>query len=115
MQVELLLTSDCPNAATARAVLTECLDMLGLDVRVCERVGDHPSPTILIDGVDVTTNAQGAPPIPACRLQVPTSSQILSALGPGRQHHRPMSHDGRDWIHAAARRRGQHPGIDSVH
>jgi hypothetical protein len=78
--VELLLTPDCPNAVTARTVLTECLATLGLDITVAERVGDYPSPTVLVDGVDVMTGAAGAPPMTACRLDVPTTSQVLAAL-----------------------------------
>jgi hypothetical protein len=49
------------GAATARAVLTECLDRLGLVVPVRERVGDYPSPTILVDGLDVMTGAKRTP------------------------------------------------------
>ncbi len=88
MNVELLLAPDCPNAPAARAVLTQCLHRLGLAIRVRERVGDYPSPTILVDGVDVMTSTGGAPPLPApkpapapaCRLDVPTESRILAAL-----------------------------------
>jgi hypothetical protein len=80
VKVELLLAPDCPHASAARAVLDECLDRLGLVVQVCERVGDFPSPTILVDGVDVMTDAQGASPRQACRLDVPTPSRVLAAL-----------------------------------
>jgi hypothetical protein len=80
MNVELLLAPDCPHAGTARAVLDQCLDRLGLQVRVRERVGDYPSPTILIDGVDVMTDAPGVPPVRACRLDVPSPSRVLAAL-----------------------------------
>jgi hypothetical protein len=80
MDVELLLAPDCPNAAAARAVLAVCLDRLGLDLRVSERVGAYPSPTVLVNGVDVMTGACGAPPIPACRLDLPTEARVLAAL-----------------------------------
>ena len=80
MRVELLLTADCPNAPAARAVLGECMDLLGLAVAVQERVGDYPSPTILVDGVDVMTSARNASSAPACRLDVPTRSRVLAAL-----------------------------------
>ena len=75
-----MLAPDCPNAATARAVLTRCLDRLGVAVPVQERVGDYPSPTILVGGVDVMTEACGAPAVRACRLDVPTTSRVLAAL-----------------------------------
>jgi hypothetical protein len=80
MNVELLWAPDCPNAPAARAVLAECIDRLGLDIAVRERVGDYPSPTILVDGVDVMTDQRGAPPVPACRLDVPTAARLLAAL-----------------------------------
>jgi hypothetical protein len=83
VNVELLLTPNCPNASAARAVLADCLRRLGLTVRVQERVGDHPSPTILVDGVDVMTRADGAPWLPACRLDVPTRDRVMAALRGG--------------------------------
>lgn len=83
MKVELLLAADCPNASVARAVLTECLHRLGLDIPIHEHVGDYPSPTILIDGKDIMTNVEGTPSSQACRLDVPTASQVLSALHKG--------------------------------
>lgn len=80
MNIELLLAPDCPNAPVARAVLAECLDRLGLAVPVRERVGDYPSPTVLVDGVDVMNERQAAPGQPACRLDVPTVDRVLAAL-----------------------------------
>ena len=83
MNVELLLTPNCPNASAARAVLADCLRRLGLTVRVHERVGDYPSPTILVDGVDVMTEGEEAPRLAACRLDVPTRERVLAALRGG--------------------------------
>lgn len=80
MTIELLLVPDCPNAATARTVLAESLTALGLDITVTERVGAHPSPTVLVDGVDVMTGVAGAPSAAACRLDVPTAARVLAAL-----------------------------------
>jgi hypothetical protein len=80
MKIELLLAADCPHAATARAVLAECLDRLGFDIPVRERVGDYPSPTVLVDGVDVMTGTPGTQHLQACRLDLPTASRVLAAL-----------------------------------
>ena len=80
MRVELLLAPDCPNALAARAVLVSCLTRLGLAIGVRERVGGYASPTILVDGVDVMTGTVGVPPRQACRLDVPTESELLAAL-----------------------------------
>lgn len=82
MDVELLLSADCPHAAAARAVLTECVHRLGLSIVVQERVGDFASPTVLVDGVDVMTGTTGPPPMRACRLDVPTVPCVLTALRP---------------------------------
>ena len=84
MRVELLLSPDCPNAAAARAVLVTCLTRLGLPTAMRERVGAYPSPTILIDGIDVMTGRLPAPlPRHACRLDVPTESRVSAALRAG--------------------------------
>jgi hypothetical protein len=80
MNIELLLTPDCPRATAARAVLTECLERLGLDIPVHERVGDYLSPTILVNGVDVMTDTRDTSRQPACRLDVPTVARVLAAL-----------------------------------
>jgi len=80
MRLELLLTPGCPNAAAARAVLAESLDRLGLAVPVHERVGEFPSPTILVDGVDVMTGRTGAPQAHGCRRDLPTISRVHAAL-----------------------------------
>jgi hypothetical protein len=80
MNVELLIAPGCPNASAARALLTVCLRRVGLDPRVRERVGELPSPTILVDGIDVMTGREGSPPMSACRLDLPTESRVLAAL-----------------------------------
>jgi hypothetical protein len=80
VRVELLLAPDCANADRARIALAESLTALGLDVAVEEKVGDWPSPTVLVDGVDVMTGATGAAAAHACRLDVPTTARITAAL-----------------------------------
>ncbi|TNC24224.1 alkylmercury lyase [Amycolatopsis alkalitolerans] len=70
---------DCPLLDQVREALGECLRHSGLDIAVREREGGYPSPTLVIDGVDVAT---GAPPVPGvyCRLDLPTHEQIHAAL-----------------------------------
>lgn len=77
--VELRAVPDCPNLGATRAVLWACVAEAGLPLSVIvERVGDFPSPSVLVDGVDVT----GADPYgpAACVLAPPTSDQIRTAL-----------------------------------
>jgi hypothetical protein len=78
MKIELLHVSDCPNVDAARALLRECLIELHLNVTIEEKEGAYPSPTILVDGIDV----MGAPAsqVAACRLDVPTRRRLLLAL-----------------------------------
>jgi hypothetical protein len=79
--VELLHVPGCPLADQVRDTLHGCLPLEGRPVQVNEREGDYPSPTLLIDGIDVATGA--APPRePCCRLDLPTRDQILAALQP---------------------------------
>jgi hypothetical protein len=78
--VELLLAPECPHADAARSLLVQSLRELQLDVAVMERVGDFPSPTILVDGRDVMTGGQLTSAVSACRMDVPTERQLRRAL-----------------------------------
>jgi hypothetical protein len=80
MRIELLTAPDCPHAAPARQVITECLTSLGLDVAIIDRVGRYPSPTVLVNGVDVMRPEAAAPVGDACRLDLPTPRRVLDAL-----------------------------------
>ncbi|MBC9001728.1 alkylmercury lyase family protein [Micromonospora aurantiaca (nom. illeg.)] len=70
---------DCPNLAPARHELRAALADLGLPLAVVtEVVGDYPSPSILVNGVDVMGGiGEGSA---ACRLDVPTGERIRAAL-----------------------------------
>ncbi|WP_412537877.1 alkylmercury lyase [Longispora sp. K20-0274] len=76
--VQLRSVPDCPNLAPARDLLRSCLAELGLPVEFTELVGDYPSPSVLVDGVDV----MGGPVdgSAACRLDLPTAAAIRAAL-----------------------------------
>jgi hypothetical protein len=80
MRIELLTAPDCPHAAPARQVITDCLTSLGLDVPIIDRVGRYPSPTILVNGVDVMRPEAAAPVGDACRLDLPTPRRVLDTL-----------------------------------
>lgn len=80
MRVELLTSPGCPNAAAARRVLEDSLSEVGVggDV-IVERVGGYPSPTVLVDGVDVMRPGTELA-ANACRLDLPTKDHVLAAL-----------------------------------
>jgi hypothetical protein len=77
--VELRSVPGCPNLAPVRQVLYAAMAELGLQPEVTELVGDYPSPSVLIDGVDVMgrSNAGG---VAACRLDLPTGERVRAAL-----------------------------------
>jgi hypothetical protein len=76
--VELRAVPDCPNMDATREVLRSCLAEGGLSVAVVERIGEYPSPSILVDGRDVTGADPEGPA--ACVLRPPTAEQIRAAL-----------------------------------
>ena len=80
MRIELLTAPDCPHAAPARQVITDCLTGLGLDVPIIDQVGRYPSPTVLVNGVDVMRPEAAAPVGDACRLDLPTPQRVFDAL-----------------------------------
>lgn len=80
MRIELLTSPGCPNAGAAKEMVAECLSALGIDVAIIDRVGRYPSPTVLIDGVDVMRPEAQEPIGHACRLDLPTPQRVLDAL-----------------------------------
>lgn len=99
MQVELLVTPDCPAAEAASRVLRNALDDIGLGdpgftVRLIDsdgaarRHGFAGSPAFVVDGVDLF-ETEGRPGAMSCRLyetpegprNVPALSELRRALG----------------------------------
>jgi hypothetical protein len=77
--VELRSVPDCPNLAPARHELRAALADVGLPLAVVtEVVGDYPSPSILVNGVDVMGGIGDGSA--ACRLDLPTGERIRAAL-----------------------------------
>jgi hypothetical protein len=76
--VQLLHVPDCPLVDGVRASLRSCLAKASVEASIEEIEGSYPSPTLLIEGIDVTGHrpAPGA----SCRLDLPTEEQILAAL-----------------------------------
>jgi len=76
--IQLFCLPGCPHAEPARVLLRTCLARLSLEVPIEEKVGDYPSPTIMVDGVDVMGSSgfsgQG------CRIDVPTEEKLMGAL-----------------------------------
>lgn len=80
MRVEFLTCQGCPNAVAARQLLKDCLAEAGIEVHVVDRLGAYPSPSVLIDGIDVMQPGEVVDGH-ACRVELPTRERILAALG----------------------------------
>ncbi len=80
MRIELRTSPGCPNATSANNLVTDCLGRLGIEAEVIHLVGPYPSPTVLIDGVDVMRPESESSKEEACRLDLPTSERVLAAL-----------------------------------
>jgi hypothetical protein len=80
MRVELLQYEGCPLASAALRLVRQCLIDLGVPAPVLVRVGDYPSPTVLVNGTDVMGAAVELSKARVCRLDVPTSERVLAAM-----------------------------------
>jgi len=78
--VQLRRVADCPHAEQVRELVRRVAADGGVLIELEELVGEYPSPTVLVDGRDVTGRplAVGA----ACRLDLPTERQLRAALHP---------------------------------
>jgi hypothetical protein len=79
VDVRLLQAPGCPLAGRMRVIVGECLGDGAVPVQFEVVEGDFPSPTLLVDGVDVVTGAAPATE-PCCRLDLPSRDQVLAAI-----------------------------------
>jgi hypothetical protein len=80
LAIQILHVPDCPNVETLRNLVQRSLATLGLIATIEQIEGPCLSPTLLINGVDVTSRPGNVDA--ACRLDLPTKKQILEALTP---------------------------------
>jgi hypothetical protein len=83
MRVELLHHAGCRSVHAVHELVLDCLRSLAIPALVDLRVGDYPSPTLLIDGTDVMGPTTPASPLTAgsaCRRDIPTRERVLAAL-----------------------------------
>lgn len=88
MRVELVYFTGCPNVARARELVRRCLEQCGFGWAMVEMNTDDPStpatyrrfasPTVLVDGVDVS--AATSNDAPACRLDLPSETDLIAAI-----------------------------------
>jgi hypothetical protein len=78
LRVSILHVPDCPSVSRVRAALEVALECVGAAAVIEEIEGAYPSPTVLIDGVEI----DGYPlaPDPACRIDLPAAEEIAAAI-----------------------------------
>jgi hypothetical protein len=76
--VQILRVPDCPVVGALRDLVDCYLSRSGLSATIEEIEGPYPSPTLLINGTDVT--ARPVTGGPSCRLDSPSEKEILAAL-----------------------------------
>lgn len=79
MLIEHLVSPGCPHAAASRSLLNACLVASGITEPVVERVGALPSPSVLVNGIDVM-RPDTPPTGECCRLDVPTRTALMAAI-----------------------------------
>jgi hypothetical protein len=76
--VQILHVPDCPLLPSARRAVDRAAASIGAQVHIAEVEGAFPSPSVVVDGEDVTgTSITGGA---QCRLDLPTEQQIRVAL-----------------------------------
>jgi hypothetical protein len=80
VRVEVLQHEGCPLAPAALRLVRRCLIALGVSDPVLVCVGDYPSLTVLVNGIDVMGAANKLSRARVCRLDVPTPERVLAAL-----------------------------------
>ena len=78
-RVQVLEVEGCPLVERLVALIDEVQAEAGTVVEVERLVGEYPSPTLVVDGIDIATGA-AVPDRAYCRLDLPTRSQVLAAL-----------------------------------
>lgn len=79
VHIELWHVADCPLVDQVRTTLRECLRHTGTDATLTEREGPYPSPTLIVNGIDVATGTAPRGET-CCRLDLPTHDQIHAAI-----------------------------------
>ena len=79
-RIELRHVPECAHVETTRRLLRDVVNALGLKIEIQELEGQYPSPSVLVDGVDV----MGDPGFVGggCRLDLPDRLRLETYLRP---------------------------------
>jgi hypothetical protein len=78
LRISILHVDGCPLVRRLRTEVEQALERITATAVIEEIEGPYPSPTLLIDGADLEGSRLGSDP--ACRLDLPSRAQIVSAL-----------------------------------
>lgn len=78
VRIQLLHVPGCPNLGQLRRRVESVISDLGVATVIEEVEGPYHSPTLLVNGEDVTGRPLGSDP--SCRLDIPTDEQITAAM-----------------------------------
>jgi hypothetical protein len=77
-RIVILQVPGCPMVERVRETVRRALEQCRVRAEIDDLVGDYPSPTLLINGQDVTGSQSSD--CCACRLDLPTEDQVIAAL-----------------------------------
>lgn len=80
MRVELLQHAGCPLAPAAYQLVQDCLTTLAIGSPILVRIGEYPSPTVLVDGTDVMAATRVVQLGYTCRVDIPIRERVLAAM-----------------------------------
>lgn len=90
VRVEILHVPECALLQRARELVATGLAATSVPGATVECVpGDYPSPTILVNGMDVS--GRDLAPGAVCRLDLPSEEQLRAALAQAARHMEPTA------------------------
>jgi hypothetical protein len=78
VHITLLHVPDCPFVDAVRTTVRNALATTNIEAIIEEVEGPYASPTLLVNGHDVT--GASSHDATSCRLNLPTEAQVLTAL-----------------------------------
>jgi hypothetical protein len=87
LRISIFHVPDCPSVNRLRAEVEAALECFGATAVIEEIEGGYLSPTLLIDGTEIDGYPLGFDP--ACRVDIPTTEEIATAIRAAGQSHGP--------------------------
>lgn len=78
LRITILHIPDCPSLGGVRDEVRSAIEHVGATAAVEEIEGSCPSPSVLVDGVEIDGYPLGTDP--ACRIDIPTLDEVAAAI-----------------------------------